>query len=280
MGHEDGLGVCGHKVVVGHVVGRVSVAAVVVVPVLGGHEDGHSEQYDADSDCGHLFRDMYLQERLAQPVIDGHDCQAYPYGEYVEAAGIGVVPLAYLIRRLVEVQDDGYAREEEEQEGDPPVALVLAQLEEQADDAQQQRQHVVMVLGLVVYDVVRAFGLVSQSGPVNEVYAALPVAGYRVSGHLSVQVVLPSGKIPHEVAHVHPVELVVEEELEIVPECGHLLLCARNDLAAVLGVALVEPDMRRVLAVHPGEEHLAVGSVDIVYGVGGLVVFAVQFGVV
>ena len=72
-----------------------------------------------------------------------------------------------------------------------------------------------MVLALVLKQDGRSVGLVSESGLVDEADSALPVAVEDVTGDLPVDLVLAADEIPHEIAPVHPVQLIVEEEGEV-----------------------------------------------------------------
>ena len=72
------------------------------------------------------------------------------------------------------------------------------------------------------------------SGVVDEVNATEPVAVGQLS--LAFDVVLTAHKVPHEIAPIHPVALVVDEELEVLSEGGFADV---DRLAAVVGHAHV-----------------------------------------
>ena len=78
-----------------------------------------------------------------------------------------------------------------------------------------------MVLGFVPGKHIGSLGLVAQPGPVQEAYAAFPVAPYGISGDCSLDIVLPTGKIPHEIPPVHIIDLEVKEKHKIIPERRH-----------------------------------------------------------
>ena len=71
--------------------------------------------------------------------------------------------------------------------------------------------------------------MVAESGVVYEVDAAEPVAVGQFA--LAFDVVLTAHKVPHEIAPIHPVALVVDEELHVLPEGG---LAHVDDLASVV----------------------------------------------
>jgi hypothetical protein len=48
-----------------------------------------------------------------------------------------------------------------------------------------------------------------------------PVAGCNAT--VARYVVLPSGEVPHEIPPIHIIDLVIKEELNILPQRGHLV---------------------------------------------------------
>ncbi len=89
-----------------------------------------------------------------------------------------------------------------------------------------------MILSLVVLQIVRSIGLVSQTEIVYGRDSALPVSDENVSRRRAVYVVLPSGEVPHEISPVHPVHLIVKEERKILEERRLLVLRAGYGLAS------------------------------------------------
>ena len=88
-------------------------------------------------------------------------------------------------------------------------------LPEESDQAEQQRQAVEYVVSFVVFEVLRKQFLVAHQQIVDKWDSGDPVTVFYFSAALNV--VLPSGKVPHKVAPVHEVELVGEEELDVFP---------------------------------------------------------------
>ena len=213
--------------------GGAAMASVMVVPVLLRHESRHSEAYQRHDGSG--GRADCLRRRIAglagKQVFDegiyGGYGQSYPYGKCIERACICIIPLPDLIRRLVEVYHNGYPGHEEQKESEPCPPLVAGELEEQAYETEQKRKHVIMILPLVVLQIVGSVGLVAETGLVYESYAAFPVSRENLSRRRAVDIILPSGKIPHEVSPVHPVQLIVQEEIEIRAESGLLVFRPR-----------------------------------------------------
>ena len=80
-----------------------------------------------------------------------------------------------------------------------------------------------MVLAFVVAYVVRRRVLVSEAEVVYEFYSALPIAFEDVGRGIGVELVLSAYEVPHEVAPVHVVHLVVQEEQHIVAETWFLM---------------------------------------------------------
>ena len=137
----------------------------------------------------------------------------------------------------------------------------MAQLEEEADQAQDERQEEEVILSAVVGQIVGRVALVAQMKLVDEFDAAFPVAPDRVARRVAVQVVLPAYEIPHEVADIHVVHLIVEEEAQVVLHRGHLeivrLVVQFGTAGDSLGdIALVEFFVTLVETVpHAREEH-------------------------
>ena len=70
----------------------------------------------------------------------GHDPQANPHREGIERTDVGVIPLTWLKRRLVQVHDNGNARHDKQHCHDRRSSRVSVRLEHQAHEAQDQRQ--------------------------------------------------------------------------------------------------------------------------------------------
>ena len=127
--------------------------------------------------------------------------------------------------------------------------------------------------------VVGQLALVAQTHVVEPRETGYPVAVLQLA--VALQVVLSAGEVPHEVAPIHEVALVREEEPEVFHLCGHLhadILAATvvgNGLAfntahpAFVGLGVLR-------TVHAGEKHV-LGVLVVVLGandeVGVLLVF-------
>ena len=113
-----------------------------------------------------------------------------------------------------------------------------------AQDAEQQGQHVEdVVAGVVLAVLVGQLLLVAQAGVVDGGDAADPVAQVRLA--VAAHIVLAAGEVPHEVAPVHVVELVVEEVAQVnhKPGLPHL-----GDVLAAIAQGTLR-DVRRVVYV-------------------------------
>ena len=116
-----------------------------------------------------------------------------------------------------------------------------------------------MVLALVLRQRVGGVGLVAQADVVDELHAALPVAVEDVARAGRMDLVLPADEIPHEIAPVHPVHLIVEEEVQVGAECRLAGRRAGNARPLSVRIGLVECLIAavRARAPHAREEHLA-----------------------
>ena len=248
----------------------------MVVPVLGSHQHWHAEAGDGDGG-GHRHGPATLYGIL-YPTIYRRDGYSYPHAEEIERAGVGVVPLAHLVGRLVEVEHDSDTRHKKHQEGEPEAALVFVELEEKAYQTEQQRQEEVVILAGIVRKGFGRVALVSQADFVYEPYAALPVAVEDVSRHGGVNLILPAHEIPHKVAPVHPSELIVEEVVQVCPHGGLAVGGAADRMSLAVGVGLIEAFVAAVRrrAPHTGEKHLALRLVGGVHRPVHVLVFAAQ----
>ena len=268
----------------------------MVVPGLRNHLQGDNEADDAGenrtceadfvlSGGKSLFRKgcfaLVLGAALAEELADerpqtGHT-HAEPDSEGIEGACEGVVTLAGLGRGLVEVEHDGDTCHEKEEEDYPELfdaALGGEGLPAETDYAHEERKHEEYVVALVALAVgVGEEALVTEAGIVDEGYARNPVAVVDLA--VALDVVLTTGEIPHEIAPVHVVELVDEEEAEAFAHgrldgVDRLKHFAVVDIAGSAdGLALESADPVGVgggvgSAVDAWEEHIELGSHDIV----------------
>ena len=138
VGEEDGVGGEAFEQVVGVVARDVVARAVVVVVVLAQHASGHGGEREGRH-AQHGEHEGARREAVAQAVVgqlhEAACAQAHPQAEGEEAAHVGIVALARLHGRLVQVHDDAEARHQKEDahaEGAPPV---LRKVEEGAEEA-------------------------------------------------------------------------------------------------------------------------------------------------
>ena len=190
-------------------------------------------------------------------------CHAHtnPDGESIERTCICVVAFARLARCLVQVEHNRYTGHEEEEEHYPELLDTLLSaigLPQQTDNSEQQRQAVEYVMTLVLFQLFRQQVLIAYKPSVDKLDTGNPVAVFYFSATL--QVVLASGEVPHEIAPVHPVELVGEEELNVFPLRRH---SHHNHFAAFVVGYVISLDVLPCLilvgmsaAVHTGEEHI------------------------
>ena len=87
----------------------------MVVPVLRTHLCGYKQADDTDEYGDNRTRALILNSGI-HPIGQRQHTQTNPDTESIERAGIGIVSLTRLIRRLVQVNHNGKSRQEEEQE--------------------------------------------------------------------------------------------------------------------------------------------------------------------
>ena len=95
------------------------------------------------------------------------------------------------------------------------TTLVAVSLPEESDQSENQRQTVEYIVPFVVLEILRKQFLVAYKYVIYERDTGDPVAVFYLPATLYV--ILPSGKVPHEITPVHEVQLVGEEEFDIFP---------------------------------------------------------------
>ena len=120
----------------------------------------------------------------------------------------------------------------------------MVSLPEESDQTENQRQTVEYIMTFIVFEILRKQFLVTYQQVVDKRDTGDPVAVLDFSATLYV--ILPSGKVPHEVTPVHEVQLVGEEEFDIFPLGRHVYhhhfstLVVRNIISLDVYPLLVE----------------------------------------
>ena len=144
------------------------------------------------------------------------------------------------------------------------------------------------VVSLIVLQLLWQQALVAYQEVIDERNSCDPVAMFYFS--TTLQIVLASGEVPHEIAPIHPVELIGEEELDIFPLCRHIhhhhlsALVVRNVITFYVYPSLIFPGV--LTAVHAREKHVlsifvfdTSGNFDIaILFIGRSFFFADKFG--
>ena len=263
-GEEDGVGLARVEVVLGHRQGRVTVGAVVVVPVLLGHHAGH--QADADQRDEHRTGGLHaLALQLLEEAVEGQHAEADPHREGVEGGGEGVVTLTRLEGIHVQVDGDGDTRHHEEHEDHEGVLGVVLRVEDEAQETQEQREQVVFVVAGALDGGGQVFE-VADHRVVDGADAGDPVAVLVVA--VALQVVLTAREVPHKVTPVHIAQLVGVEELDVLLPGGRAPALQQATVLLVGGtvgiIAVVQPiDVLRAFLrrPHTREEHTTFGVV-------------------
>src|SRR5882724_10412981 len=83
------------------------------------------------------------------------------------------------------------------------------------------------------------FLVASEKCIVNKRNTAYPVSIAHVARGKALDIVFLAGKIPHEIAPVHPVELVAEEETDIIAHAGFFAIAQPQEFLVISSMALV-----------------------------------------
>ena len=98
----------------------------------------------------------------------------------------------------------------------------------------------------MVFDTVGNFSLIVSSSVVKKIETAHPMTTLRIPGVETLFTILAAREVPHKIAEIHPVELVLEEKLEVIS-------LFRRSLVA--HPELIELFSCRISVAHPGEKH-------------------------
>ena len=124
---------------------------------------------------------------------------------------------------LVQIEHDGYSGHEEQEEYHPELAhsgVAFPALPEDSKDTKDEGKCEEHIASLVLFEELGQSLLVAHQQIVDKADTCNPVASVEVA--MSLKVVLATHEIPEEIAPIHVVQLVVQEETEIVPLCRHL----------------------------------------------------------
>ena len=102
-------------------------------------------------------------------------------------------------------------------------------------------------------------GLIANQNIINKGYTGNPVAMFQFT--VALNIVLPAAEIPHEIAPVHEVDLIIEEKAKILTKGGHHITFFLP--TEIIGYFTAVPHIvgsviryvRFVAAVHTGEKH-------------------------
>ena len=243
---------------------------IMVIPVLRCHLSRYQQRCSSNKQRSNTLYVLVLQ-RMLRPVVDSHHSHTDPDTKGIERTHVCIVTFTRLIRRLVQINHDSQTGQQEQQHGDrerlPSFFFLLAVLYDalaalpyHTDDTQQERQHVIHIVSLVVAQFGRQLRLVTQHGIVDSRNTADPVTLRYIT--IRLQVVLTSCKVPHEVAPVHEVHLVTEEEAHILAKrrtITRLITSAvliAHTMTMDIGPLFVGLYMVRIRRPHTRERHL------------------------
>ena len=235
---------------------------IVVIPSLAHHLQRYSDGNDRSNADSCEMRHFYT----AKTFDDSGYTQTNPNGERIERTSISIVAFTRFARCLVEVKHNGKTCHKEEEEDHPKLLdtfLSAVGLPEEARQTKQQGQAEEDVMSLVVFQIIGQKRLISVECIVDEGDTGDPLSMFHFA--IALNVILSTSEVPHEVAPVHEIHLIREEESEVVHLCGHFsseairlsLIFSRNIYS--LRFHTTEPFVVEagVLArVHAREEHL------------------------
>ena len=175
----------------------------MVIPCLSRHLDGDEQTEHRSQNGCRKFLHLGI---IPQHTDDACHSHTYPDSKGVERTGIRIVSFTGLRRSLVEVEYDSDTCHKEQEEYHPELldaSLAMVSLPEESDQTENQRQTVEYIMTFIVFEILRKQFLVTYQQVVDKRNTGDPVAVLDFSATLYV--ILPSGKVPHEVTPVHEV---------------------------------------------------------------------------
>ena len=202
----------------------------------------------------------------AKTFDDSGYTQTNPNGKRIERTSISIVAFTRFARCLVQIEHDGKTCHEEEEEDNPKLLdtfLSAVGLPEKTSQTKQQGQAIEHIVSLVCFQIIGKQRLITVECIVDEGNTRNPLSVFQFS--ITLNVILTTSEVPHEVAPVHKVYLIGEEEAEVVHLRRHFssetirlsLIFARN--IHRLCFHTTEPLVVETCVfarVHAGEEHL------------------------
>src|SRR5690606_16168563 len=128
---EYGIGCARHQYVVSGIVCQAFFGAVVIVPVFLSHKGGHRDKTQHYAE--HNTRAAFY--KALEEIVEHQHAQSNPYGKGVSGY-IGVITLARLHWRHVQVYGNGYTGEEEQKQVHDTVSPVAVKLVYQSQNTQ------------------------------------------------------------------------------------------------------------------------------------------------
>src|SRR5690554_794532 len=87
-------------------------------------------------------------------------------------------------------------------------------MENKTDQSQYKRKHIISVSSFVVEHITRQTALRTQTNFIQKGNSRNPVTVHSVVASLNI--VLTSGEIPHQITHIHIPKLIIEHKLHII----------------------------------------------------------------
>ena len=227
----------------------VTSRAVVVVPILRRHLDGHKHSQASNRASHHRCKNFLLAAEVFEDIPQRKHAQSAPNTERIERTRVCIVSLTGLVRSLIEVNHNCNASHQEKHKDHETIAPVIIATYKNAQQSQQQRQQIIHIASVILGVTVRQVNAACALDAVYPVDARNPVA-IDITTRAILHVGLSSGKIPHEIAEVHVSELISEEEPQILPERWTVVNIVQTT------PLLVNLDMIFGSGIHPREEAL------------------------
>src|ERR1035437_4342830 len=257
---QDGILRAGVEIRCGKIAHRVTISAGVVIPSYFSHEAWNGKK----ANCG--CKDsapFFVRHFFAEKLPDGGNTQPNPHGECIRGSSIRIIPLAWLIRILIQINYNGKSGKNKCEKYNKPVFFITLKLKHEPDQSENKRKAIKFIVRFALCYTFRKMVLRAETHFVQERNSADPVS-FDAAGifyTVPLNIILPACKIPHEIPHKHMHHLVVPEVSKIFPESGlHYCLifsCARipglDGYSFYIRPGFISALMACLLAPHAGK---------------------------
>ena len=146
---NNSVWLAGFQVVCSKIAGCVAIGTVVVIPVFGSHNSRYQNQgCQTGNSTGNNFRHKFFQS-----FGNGQHTKPNPNSKRIERTGVGIITFAWLVRILIQINNNGQAGHKKHQKYHPQSFFAfgpLVVLKKHTKQTKQKWQEKIGIPGFVV----------------------------------------------------------------------------------------------------------------------------------